>query len=197
MLPPVINAEAGAAQHRGLLDLYCGVGAPGLLLAGGYTALLGLEQDSKAVKLAKINADSHHGQQHFFYEAGDAALRLERLAKCRADEMWATIYALGQKAPQEELADDLAPTPSNHTARAYPTVTDALVDPPRAGLSPHALDALLRIAPECILYISCNPATMARDAAQISKHYRLQELAAVDLFPHTPHIECVSLWCKG
>ena len=67
----------------------------------------------------------------------------------------------------------------------------------RFDLSPRALDALLRIAPERILYISCNPATMARDAAQISKYYRLQELAAVDLFPHTPHIECVSLWCKG
>ena len=196
MLPPVINAEAGAVQHRGLLDLYCGVGAPGLLLAGGYTALLGLEQDSKAVKLAKINAGSHYGQQHFFYEAGDAALQLERLAKCSADEMWATIYTLGPKAPEEALADDLAPASTNPTTQTHPAATDALVDPPRAGLSPRALDALLRITPERILYISCNPATMARDAAQISKHYRLQELAAVDLFPHTPHIECVSLWCK-
>ena len=196
MLRPVTDAEAGAMPRRGLLDLYCGVGAPGLLLAGDYAALLGLEQDSKAVKLAKINAGSHYEQQHLFYEAGDAALRLEQLAKCRPDEMWATIYALGQKSP-EELEDVPAPAPTNHAAQTYPTVSDALVDPPRAGLSPRALDALLRIAPERIIYISCNPATMARDAAQISKYYSLQKLAAVDLFPHTPHIECVSLWCKG
>ena len=110
--------------------------------------------------------------------------------------MWATIHALGQESP-EQLADVPVPAPTKHSEQTYPTVTDALVDPPRAGLSPRALDALLRIAPERILYISCNPATMARDAAQISKYYRLRELAAVDLFPHTPHIECVSLWCKG
>ena len=110
--------------------------------------------------------------------------------------MWATICALGQKSP-EELDDVPALAPTNHAAQTYPTVSDALVDPPRAGLSPRALDALLRIAPERIIYISCNPATMARDAAQISKYYSLQKLAAVDLFPHTPHIECVSLWCKG
>lgn len=196
MLAPAKHTEADEAPHRTLLDLYCGVGAPGLLLAADYTALLGLEQDSKAVKLAKINAASH-GHVHCLYEAGDAALRLERLAACDAQEIWATINAAshgphGDHAPDSHKADLDARRGQIHT-----TITDALVDPPRAGLSPRALDALLRIAPERILYISCNPATLARDATQISKHYRLEALQAVDLFPHTPHLECVSLWCKG
>lgn len=45
-----------------------------------------------------------------------------------------------------------------------------------------------------MLYISCNPATLARDAALISPYYGLRRLAIVDLFPHTPHLECLSLW---
>ncbi len=196
MLAPAKHAESDETPHRGLLDLYCGVGAPALLLAADYTALLGLEQDSKAVKLAKINA-ARHGQGHCLYEAGDAASRLERLAACDAQEMWATITLAantphGDHAPDSHEAELNAPE-----GQIHPTITDVLVDPPRAGLSPRALDALLRIAPERILYISCNPATLARDAAQISKHYRLEALQAVDLFPHTPHLECVSLWCKG
>ena len=77
---------------------------------------------------------------------------------------------------------------------SIPQATDALADPPRAGLSPRALDALMQIAPDRILYISCNPATLARDAAQLRNRYSLERLEAVDLFPHTPHLECLSLW---
>ena len=180
---------------RGLLDLYCGAGAPGLLLAQDYTALLGLEQDSKAVKLAKINAASH-GLHHFQYEAGDAALRLERIATCPPDGLWPSIACEGQHAAHDSQTDTPRSENEGLGSETLPTITDALVDPPRAGLSPRALNALLRIAPQHILYISCNPATLARDAAQICKHYSLEALEAVDLFPHTPHLECVSLWQK-
>lgn len=195
LLAPAKRAEPEDTPHRALLDLYCGVGAPGLLLASDYAALLGLEQDSKAVKLAKINAASP-GQRHCLYEAGDAALRLEKLAACDPQEMWATIREAGHGPHGEDAADMGEAELESRKGKSHPTATDALVDPPRAGLSPRALDALLRIAPERILYISCNPATLARDAAQISKHYSLEALHAVDLFPHTSHLECVSLWSK-
>lgn len=198
MLAPAKNTEAVTLQ-RGLLDLYCGVGAPGLLLADDYAALLGLEQDRKAVKLAKINAASH-GQRQCQYEAGDAALQLERLAACDAQEMWTAIRAHAPNpagTADTDRSDTHESEPSVDEGHIHPAVTDALVDPPRAGLSPRALDALLRIAPERIIYISCNPSTLARDAAHICKHYTLEALSAVDLFPHTPHLECVSLWRKG
>lgn len=187
-------ADADAANQRGLLDLYCGAGAPGLLLAADYAALLGLEQDAKAVKLARINAASQ-GQRHCRYEAGDAALQLERLADCDSNALWPTILADG-RGEQDGNADGFQQNAGDRPTASYPTATDALVDPPRAGLSPRALDALLRIAPKRILYISCNPSTLARDMARIRKNYTLKALAAVDLFPHTPHLECVSLWCK-
>ena len=110
--------------------------------------------------------------------------------------MWPSIACEGQHAAHDSQTDTPRSENEGLGSETLPTITDALVDPPRAGLSPRALNALLRIAPQHILYISCNPATLARDAAQICKHYRLEALEAVDLFPHTPHLECVSLWQK-
>ncbi|MBO5491252.1 MAG: class I SAM-dependent RNA methyltransferase, partial [Desulfovibrio sp.] len=75
-----------------------------------------------------------------------------------------------------------------------PPRADVLVDPPRAGLAPRVLSALQALAPERILYISCNPSTLARDARSLQQTHILTNLAAVDLFPHTPHLECLSLW---
>ncbi len=67
----------------------------------------------------------------------------------------------------------------------------AVVDPPRAGLHPKVVRALRRLKPGKIIYISCNPRTQARDIASLG--YSLEELAALDMFPHTPHVESVAL----
>ncbi|HKK21084.1 MAG TPA: methyltransferase domain-containing protein, partial [candidate division Zixibacteria bacterium] len=70
-----------------------------------------------------------------------------------------------------------------------------IVDPPRAGLHPKALKQLLRLRPPKLLYISCNPATFARDAAAlVQSGYRLPEVKPVDMFPHTMHIELASVF---
>lgn len=70
----------------------------------------------------------------------------------------------------------------------------ALLDPPRAGLDAKALDALLRLHPLAVLYVSCNPATLARDVAGlVAGGYRPERLQQVDLFPHTAHVESVLL----
>jgi 23S rRNA (uracil1939-C5)-methyltransferase len=70
-----------------------------------------------------------------------------------------------------------------------------VVDPPRAGLGPGVADALRRLRPERILYVSCDPATLARDAARLAP-YRLEAARPVDLFPQTPHVESVSLFAR-
>ncbi|MDX9856278.1 MAG: 23S rRNA (uracil(1939)-C(5))-methyltransferase RlmD [candidate division Zixibacteria bacterium] len=70
-----------------------------------------------------------------------------------------------------------------------------IVDPPRAGLHPKALRGIVEMAPARLLYISCNPATFARDAALlVAAGWRLPEVRPVDMFPHTMHIELVGLF---
>lgn len=71
----------------------------------------------------------------------------------------------------------------------------ALVDPPRAGCHPKALQALQVMAPRAICYVSCDPSTLARDIATLCAggRYRLVSAQPVDMFPQTFHIECIAL----
>jgi 23S rRNA (uracil1939-C5)-methyltransferase len=68
-----------------------------------------------------------------------------------------------------------------------------VADPPRAGFHPRALAALATLAPDRIVYVSCNPATLARDVGDLARQgYRLEWVQPVDMFPQTPHIEAVA-----
>lgn len=74
----------------------------------------------------------------------------------------------------------------------------AVVDPPRTGMAPEALDALVALRPTRIAYVSCDPATLARDAARLANQgYRPGYVQPVDMFPQTWHIECVALFERG
>jgi len=67
-----------------------------------------------------------------------------------------------------------------------------IVDPPRAGLHVKLIQKLLEIAPEKIVYVSCNVATQARDLQLLGEKFSVEKLQPVDMFPHTHHIECVA-----
>jgi 23S rRNA (uracil1939-C5)-methyltransferase len=68
-----------------------------------------------------------------------------------------------------------------------------VADPPRAGFHPKALRALLTLGPRRIVYVSCNPATMARDLGELVRGgYRIDWVQPLDMFPHTPHIEAIA-----
>lgn len=66
-----------------------------------------------------------------------------------------------------------------------------ITDPPRAGMHKDVIDTILNASPETIVYVSCNPATQARDVALLDSAYRVVEIQPVDMFPHTPHVENV------
>jgi 23S rRNA (uracil1939-C5)-methyltransferase len=69
----------------------------------------------------------------------------------------------------------------------------AVVDPPRAGLHPRVVARVAELAPARVVYVSCNPATLARDLKEFgARGYALAEVTPFDMFPHTPHIECVA-----
>jgi 23S rRNA (uracil1939-C5)-methyltransferase len=130
---------------------------------------------------------------------------LSLILALRAGEVWAVEIS------EEAVADAIRNAELNEVENAHffaGDVRDALrplaeraprpdvvvVDPPRAGLSKKAVGRLLETRPRRIVYVSCNPTTLAPNAAQMAADgYRLVKVRAVDMFPHTPHIECVAL----
>ena len=88
----------------------------------------------------------------------------------------------------EGLAEEVIPH-----LRLKPDIV--LVDPPRAGLEKRVVDGILRLGPRLVAYVSCDPSTLARDAARlVSGGYKLKNVTPFDLFPQTFHIESISLF---
>ena len=68
-----------------------------------------------------------------------------------------------------------------------------ITDPPRAGMHQDVIQTILKASPKRIVYVSCNPATQARDLADLDCQYKVAAVQPVDMFPHTPHVENVVL----
>ncbi|MCX8031788.1 MAG: 23S rRNA (uracil(1939)-C(5))-methyltransferase RlmD [Thermoleophilia bacterium] len=145
-------------------DLYCGVGSIGLPLARQARAVLGIELSPQAVADARKNARLNNLTNTHFL-AGDVAMILKGIA-----------------AGEIDLPSELA----------EPDVV--VVDPPRAGLSNKAVERIAAVGAPRLVYVSCNPTTMAPNVAQLAKSgYVLKRVTPVDMFPHTPHVEAVAL----
>lgn len=72
-----------------------------------------------------------------------------------------------------------------------------IIDPPRPGINPKALNKIANLNAKTILYISCNPKSLARDIKELELHnYKLERFKAVDMFPHTKHLEVISILKK-
>jgi 23S rRNA (uracil1939-C5)-methyltransferase len=127
----------------------------------------------------------------------------------RAAEVW------GLELVEEAIADALANARLNEVDNAHFYAGDVrlalrelvaragrpdvlVVDPPRSGLSAKVVRRIVEAAPRRIVYVSCNPTTLAPNAAQlVEAGYRLARVRPVDMFPQTPHIECVALLEAG
>ncbi len=91
------------------------------------------------------------------------------------------------------VAGDVAKAVRPLLEGGLPSPDVVVVDPPRAGLTPKAVRRVLELAPRRIVYVSCNPTTLAGNAALLDEGgYRLERVRPVDMFPHTHHVECVA-----
>jgi 23S rRNA (uracil1939-C5)-methyltransferase len=82
----------------------------------------------------------------------------------------------------------------DHLPGMQPSPDVVVVDPPRAGLQPIVVEAILASRVRRLVYVSCDPATLARDLRMfVDGGFVLQEVQPLDMFPHTQHIECVTV----
>ena len=153
-----VNVEAADALQRWVqevarvepgtrvVDAYCGVGLYGrhAARAGGHA--VGIEQNSRAAKVA------------------------------------------GRDAPEGFTV--LSGTVGECLSEAFPADV-VILNPPRAGVDARVTDTLHAAGPERVIYVSCDPATLARDLARLRLAYDVSEIRAFDLFPQTSHVETV------
>lgn len=149
-----------------ILDLYCGTGSIGLsfLKAGKGERVMGIEIVPDAIIDAVWNAKVNGLEEKSYFVAGKA----------------------------EELIEK-----DQYIAENLDKVELVVVDPPRDGLHKKVVEFLINLKRERdfkLLYISCNPVTMARDIQLLEgDHYKLRSLQPVDMFPHTHHVEMVGV----
>jgi 23S rRNA (uracil1939-C5)-methyltransferase len=153
----VATEYAGLSGRERLLDLYCGIGTIGLVMAGRAGEVWGIETVEEAVRDAEENA-ARNAIGNARFATGDARLEIRPLL---------------ERAGRPDVV---------------------VVDPPRAGLSKKVVRRVIECDATRIVYVSCNPTTLAPNAAQLAEAgYRLRRVRPVDMFPQTPHIECVAL----
>ncbi len=91
------------------------------------------------------------------------------------------------------FAGDIKDTLTTSFVESHGKPDVIITDPPRAGMHEAIVKRFTEIKPERIVYVSCNPATQARDIALLSEYYRVEKVQPVDMFPHTVHVENVAL----
>ncbi|HNW89328.1 MAG TPA: 23S rRNA (uracil(1939)-C(5))-methyltransferase RlmD [Bacteroidales bacterium] len=91
------------------------------------------------------------------------------------------------------IAGDIAKTLNAEFIEQQGKPDIIITDPPRSGMHPAVVEQLLQIKPERIVYVSCNPATQARDIAMLTSAYKIKTVQPMDMFPHTHHMENIVL----
>ncbi len=91
------------------------------------------------------------------------------------------------------FAGDMGKTLTSEFIQEHGRADVVITDPPRSGMNPDVVARLIEMRPEKIVYVSCNPATQARDLALLAEHYTIEKVQPVDMFPHTHHVENIVL----
>ena len=116
-------------------------------------------------------------------------------AAVRVEDIQAQLDARAKQTKDEAFGKRVGDA-AKEVRKKLEGVTLVVLDPPRSGAA-EAIEPLLQIAAPRIVYVSCDPATLARDLRALSSAYRLVEVRPFDLFPQTYHLESVSLLVRA
>ncbi len=187
LLPSLIGAALGDSGGETAIELYCGVGLFTLPLARRFTELIGVETNEAAVSFARENL-AKAGLANAKIANEDVADWLEAL-ECAGND---GALDRGRNNKRESGLRQSHQIQGGVTVAALRGPDFLLLDPPRAGAESRVINGILRLTPKRICYVSCDPATLARDLKKlIAGGYTLNSLAAFDMFPQTHHVESV------
>jgi len=190
LLPPLIEAALGEAGGETAIELYSGVGLFTLPLARRFTDLISVESNEAAERFARKNL-ANAGLANAIIENEDVADWLENLDCANSSQVGKG--GLPPPTPNlKELRGQATLPYLRGTSGDLQRIDFLLLDPPRTGAESRVINAILRLRPKRICYVSCDPATLARDLKKlIAGGYTLDSLAAFDMFPQTHHVETV------
>lgn len=150
--------------------------------------------------LAKDFADLHDGESiaDLYCGTGTIGLSIIKNSRVRSELLGIEIVKSAvEDAVLNAKANGIEARFICEDAASYTSSADIVIlDPPRSGCSEKLLCHLHKIAPDRIVYVSCDPATLVRDCKILSDIYRIEKVVPVDMFPRTGHVECVVLMTK-
>jgi 23S rRNA (uracil1939-C5)-methyltransferase len=168
LLPDLIEAALGDAGGMTALELYSGVGLFTLPLARRFSRVIGVESDQAAAKFARDSL-AGAGLSNAEVSVRDVGVWMDDVKRHDLSRLW------------EESASAL-----------QGKIDFVLLDPPRVGAESRVIGGVLGLQPRRISYVSCDPATLARDLKKlIAGGYQLASISAFDMFPQTHHVETV------
>ncbi len=170
LVSALIDAALSGASGEVAVELYCGVGLFTIPLARRFARVIGVEDDRAAADFALINL-------------ANAGLTNAKIANEDVSDWLKENLECGDLSPLSE---------KRRPIDALEQPDFLLLDPPRTGAESRVITGILGFRPQKICYVSCDPATLARDLKKlISGGYTLDSLAAFDMFPQTHHVETI------
>ena len=156
-----------------LIDAYCGAGFFAKALIDKFARVMGIDWDRFAIEEARKDASVKE-----IYISGDVEDELTKVA---------AAHRAAIPKSEEVKVENTSAWPLRSTA-----TTTLIVDPPAIGLTGGILESIADLAPQTLIYVSCNPATLARDLKNLGPHFTLKSVTPLDMFPQTAEIEAVA-----
>ena len=170
---------AGLTGSENVWDLYCGIGTIGIYLSDRASFVFGVEVVPQAIEDAIENArlNSVDNAQFVTGKVEDIIRNIK----------WSDSTGVYKCDSQDSKVEEIAV--------AKPDIV--VVDPPRKGCDSECINAILELKPKKVVYVSCNPSTLARDLQKLCEsEYKLSKVTPVDMFPQTGHVEVICSMSK-